>query len=468
MAKDRALALVLHGHLPWCKGEPQAEGWFAEAVAGCYLPLLEVLRALGAEGVRAPLALSLSPPLVAMLDDPQLRAGARGALEAAARIGGEGARAFHRERSARLLSLFDAVGGDLPGAFFGLAKAGAIELFGCGATHGYLPLLAAVPEAARAQVRLGADLFERRFGARPRGLWLPECGYTPGAKDWLAEAQVRWSVLDGPAVAARGHAFLSTGVAVLARDPGTCARVWSAEVGYPGHPDYLDFHHREGGLRVFRVTGSERKEPWLPEAAAAQARAHARDFFGTLQRGRPGLTVAAFDAELFGHWWFEGPWFLDALLRRCAEGDAVEAVTPTQWLEQNPEGELVEPGPSSWGRGGFHGTWLSEANQRLWPAQIRAAERMVALAGRDQLPPPLRSRLAAELLLAQASDWPFLLDAGASTALAARRVEGHLATFLRCSDAALSGDLAPAWALASTHNPLGEVDFRVYNHPSRG
>jgi 1,4-alpha-glucan branching enzyme len=463
---DRALALVLHGHLPWCKGEPEAERWLAEAVAGCYLPLLEVLRGLDSDGVRAPLALSLSPPLVAMLDDPGLRGLARAQLEALAHATGPAGEAerFHRARAGRLLALYDAVGRDLPSAFFALAKRGALELFGCAATHGYLPLLNAVPAAARAQVRYGAALFERRFGAKPLGLWLPECGYSASAKDWLAQNAVRWCVLDGPAVPARGHAFLSTGVAVFAREPALCQRVWDAEVGYPGHPDYLDFHHRERGLRLSRVTGRGPKEPWDPGAAFARARSHAADFHAALAAGRPGLAVAAFDAELFGHWWFEGPEFLDALLRRCAEAGEVDAVVPSGWLAEHTEAELVEPLESSWGRGGFHATWLSERNQRLWPLLTRAAERMVALAELEP-PPTGLSRLAVELLLAQASDWPFLLDAGASTALAARRVEGHLASFFRCADAALKGDWAPLAALESTHNPLGQVDVRVYRAP---
>jgi 1,4-alpha-glucan branching enzyme len=207
----------------------------------------------------------------------------------------------------------------------------------------------------------------------------------------------------------------------------------------------------------------------VPEAAFERARAHALDFFEGLRGGRPGLTVAAFDAELFGHWWFEGPEFLSALLRRCAETGAVEATTPSRWLQENPEGELVAPQASSWGRGGFHDTWLSEANQRLWPLLTRAGERMVALAksSHNGDRSGALGRLAVELLLAQASDWPFLLDAGASTAVASRRVEGHLATFFRCADAALAGDWGPVETLASTHNPLGEVEFRVYL-PARG
>jgi 1,4-alpha-glucan branching enzyme len=267
---DHSLALVLHGHLPWCKGEPDAEGWFAEAVAGCYLPLLEVLRGLDGDGVRGAFALSLSPPLVAMLDDAELRALARARLEELAQASGPAgeAEAFHRARAARLLALFDEVQGDLPSAFSALARKGVFELFGCAATHGYLPLLTVVPEAARAQVVCGATLFEQRFGAKPLGLWLPECGYTAGAKDWLAESAVRWCVLDGPAVPARGHAFLSTGVAVFAREASICERVWSAEAGYPGHADYLDFHHRERGLRLSRVTGKEEKQPWRPDAAS--------------------------------------------------------------------------------------------------------------------------------------------------------------------------------------------------------
>jgi 1,4-alpha-glucan branching enzyme len=465
LAGDRSLSLVLHGHLPWCIGEPVAEAWLVEAVVGCYLPLLEMLHTLEKDSVSAPLALSLSPPLVAMLDHPGMRRQIGAALDAAASSPLERwpAHRFHRQRAAQLLTTWGEIREDVPGAFYELSRRGRLELFGCAATHGYLPLLSLVPEAARAQVAIGAELFERRFGARLNGMWLPECGFTPGAETWLASAGVRWTVLDAPQVEARGHAFLSSGTAVMVRDTGRCAQVWSAESGYPGHPDHLDFHHRDEGARVFKVTGREDKEPWVPERAQAQARADADDFFEQLAHGRPGLTVAAFDAELFGHWWFEGPWFLDALLRRCAKSDAVQATTPSAWLAENPEGELVAPQSSSWGKGGFHATWLNETNQRLWPGQLRAAERMVKL---TRSAPPGHERalsaLANLLLLAQASDWPFLLDAHASTAIAMRRVEGHLADFLRLSAAALEGDWSALDALDSTHNPLGEVDFRVY------
>lgn len=483
MSAERALAFVLHAHLPWCKGEPDAEGWFCEAVAGCYLPLLELFGALSRGGVRAPAALSLSPTLLAMLDDPSLRAQARAHLvrqaegqEAVTDPALLGGARFQALRSRQLLALFDAVRGDLPAAFGALAREGALELFTCAATHGYLPLLAAVPAAVRAQVAVGAGRFKARFGAAPRGMWLPECGYTPGVEAHLAAAGVRWFVVDGPAfghasppplAGVRSHVFLDNGVAAFARDEAACERVWSKESGYPGHPDYLDFHHQpQESLKLHRVTGLGEKAPWEPDQAFARARAHAAMFFEAVEQGRAGLTVAAFDAELFGHWWHEGPAFLDAVLRRCAASSSVRAMTPSGWLRASTEAELATLSPSSWGRGGFHSTWLSEANHRFWPPLTRAAERLVRLASANAEATGERAellgRLATELLLAQSSDWPFLLDAGASTALAARRVEGHLAAALRCAGAALEGDWAPLRALGGGDAPLGQVDFRLY------
>ena len=178
-----------------------------------------------------------------------------------------------------------------------------------------------------------------------------------------------------PAVNARGFAF-------FARDPELTRRVWSAAEGYPGHPDYREFYRDLGhevperdlgraagpagvrvdsGMKLWRVTGGHaEKQPYRRDEALARAREHARDF-ATRAAGRaraaqehmdrPALVVAPFDAELFGHWWYEGPEWIEALAD-AAEPAGIELVTPGDWLDRHPRLQMLEPAESSWGRGG--------------------------------------------------------------------------------------------------------------------
>jgi 1,4-alpha-glucan branching enzyme len=429
-----ATLLILHAHLPWVVGTRE-ERWLHEAILDCYLPLLEVLEKLpdGAQRV----TVSLSPVLCAMWRDGGARKRTAAWLaEQRARSSG-----WHHAAATRALTAFKR--GTLIERFKALQQRGAIELITTGVTHGFLPLLMTVPEAARAQVLLGVESHTRTFGAAPRGFWLPECGYAPGLDALLAEAGVRYTFLDAHA-ADRPLVFLPSGVAAFTRDPLASEQVWSAEVGYPADPLYADFHHRVDGQRVLRVTGAEEKEPWEPRAAFDRAREHARHFLSQ----RQGLTVAPYDAELFGHWWLEGPVFLDEVLRSPA------LTTPSEVLKASPTLEVVDPPFSSWGRGGNASVWLGPQNAWVWPHLHRAAEVMVARAGARS------SALAMQqLLLAQASDWPFLLDAKTSAGFAQDQLVERLLAFRALVDGK---------KVARAPNPFPWARPSVYRRSSGG
>jgi 1,4-alpha-glucan branching enzyme len=223
--------------------------------------------------------------------------------------------------------------------------------------------------------------------------------------------------------------------------------VWSAEVGYPADPLYADFHHRVGGQRVLRVTGADEKLPWDPAAAFARAREHARHFLAA-RRDAAGVQVAPYDAELFGHWWLEGPTFLDEVLTHGAD----VLTTASDVLRAGPTLDVQEAAFSSWGRGGHASVWLGPQNAWMWPHLHRASEVMVGLANR-----PRAARAMQQLLLAQGSDWPFLLDAKTSAGFAHDEFVSHLLAFRALVAGHKVAD-APnpfPWAKPSVYRRLG-------------
>lgn len=435
--KRPAVVLVLHAHLPWVVGTRE-ERWLHEAVLDCYLPLLEVLE-------RAPkgrVTLSVTPVLAAMLSDGPARERSRAFLQMA-RIASTG---WHHQAASQALKCFDQ--GPIVERLGALARSGTIELITSGVTHGFLPLMQTVPEAARAQIALGVEGYRRAFGLEPQGFWLPECGYAPGLDRLLADHGIRYTFVDSHAVGGtvRGTAapvFLSAGVAAFARDITASEQVWSSKVGYPADFVYADFHHRIDGQRVLRVTGSDPKQPWEPQVALSRAREHAAHFLSSREDGAE-LQVAPYDAELFGHWWLEGPAFLEGVL----QGEAL--TTPSQILREQPTLETRELPFSSWGRAGTAEVWLGPGNAWMWPHLHRAAEQMIGLEG------PLADAALNQLLLAQASDWPFLIDAKTSAGFAQEQFEHHLLAFraLARGEKVRSTNPFP-WARASVYGDSG-------------
>ncbi len=501
------LALLLHAHLPFVRHPEHPsfleERWLFEAITECYLPLLAAFERLSADRVPFRVTLSLSPPLAAMLRDDLLQ---RRYLDHIGRLLALAEAEVERTRGdGRLNPLarlyrdawrdgrrrFEAdYGRDLTVGFARLAKAGAVEWVTTAATHGYLPLLRTVAGGVSAQVRVGAVSHRALAGQGPAGFWLPECGYYPGLEAELARVGVRWTVLDthgllhaGPAPRRGVYAPVDcgSGVAAFGRDPETSRRVWSAETGYPGDEWYRDFYRDAGrdlpaetvraflpdaesgaftGLKYYRVTRrTEPKEPYDPGRAAERVRAHAEDFVrhcGSVASAHaragapPPIIVAPYDAELFGHWWFEGPAWLEEVIRIAAgHRGGLELVTPTDYLNRHPDLERATPPASSWGEGGYNEYWLNEGNDWVYPHLHRAARRMVGLVTRfgHAAPDGLAGRALRQagrcLLLAQASDWAFVMRTGTAVEYANRRTRDHLARFHYLAESLEKDDLDP-------------------------
>ena len=436
-----ALALVLHSHMPYVEGFdtwPFGEEWLWEAVACVYLPLLDVL-----DG--APVTIGLTPVLCDQLEAMRGEAGdryLRFLREVRAPIHDEDAAALERagepelaaavRRSAddyeRAGEAFERRARDLVAAFRALRR---VELWTSAATHAVLPLLA-TDAGLRLQLATGIASHVRRFGEFGGGLWLPECAYEPGLERDLADHGVGAFCVDQTAAHGRGAPEHLAPVATVAGpvavpiDWQAVELVWNERDGYPASGAYRDYHRRTlHDLRPWDNAG----RAYDRERAVALAAEHARDFVArAAERVRDGgLLCCALDTELLGHWWYEGPAWLRAVLEEAGR-HGVELVTVSEGLER------VEPmqrpiAPSSWGAGKDLSTWDRAGVAEIAFAARRAELRTVAAAAAGRHDPRAAlERAARELLALQASDWAFMATRELAGDYPQRRVDGHLAS----------------------------------------
>ena len=484
--------LVLHSHLPWVAHHgrwPVGEEWLYQAWAQAYLPLVGLLRRLAAEGRRDLLTLGVTPVLAAQLDDPhclrgmhgwladwQLRAhGAAGRLPVAVEE--------HRRSAAALREFEEHWRHGASPVFRGLA--GTVELLGGPATHPFGPLLD--PRVRRFALAEGLTDAVWRTGSRPAGLWAPECGYAPGMETEYAAAGVRRFLVDGPSLhgeTAFARPVGDSGVLCVGRDLEITYRVWSPRRGYPGHRDYRDFHTYDhgSGLKPARVTGPEvpphEKAPYDPERAAVQVARDAADFVATVgsrldalreRHGRPALTVAAFDTELFGHWWHEGPAWLEAVLRALPEAGVRVTTLAAALADGSLVGDPVELPAGSWGSGKDWRVWAGEGVSDLVARNARVQEQLLATvekcAGARARTPrrdPLLDALATQALLALSSDWAFMVTTGSTVDYARDRARLHadrvdeLAGLLAAGRREVAARHVAGWE----QGPFGQLDAR--------
>lgn len=521
------LLLVLHAHLPFIK-HPEypdflEEDWLFEAIAETYIPLLTAFERLRGEGVPFKITMTLSPPLCEMLIDPLLMERFRRRLDKlcelsakeAARLrndGGYGDVArMHRENFAATRAYFnERCGGNLLNAFRDIQQSGHLEIITSAATHALLPLIK-TPQARRAQIRTAVQNYRKHFGQSPAGIWLPECAYAPEIDDILLENGIVYAFVDShglingsriPRYATARPCVTPRGLAVFARDIESSKQVWSAKEGYPGDADYMEFYrdigydaefsyikeylHSDGvrrnvGIKYHRITGNVelgRKEPYIPSAAEEKARVHAGDFLFNRQHQIrhlydiykiPPAIVSPYDAELFGHWWHEGPRFLEYFLRRCrGVSRGFMTATPSEYLRTCGALQQVVPSLSTWGDGGYFAVWINEGNGWMIRHTRAAEARMVELAGRFPYSEGVQRRAlnqaARELLLAQSSDWQFILTTGTSVPYAQKRFKEHICRFMRLCDEVARGavDETNLATIEERDSIFQEIDYHVY------
>ena len=520
------VALVLHAHLPFVR-HPEyedflEEDWLYEAITETYIPLIKMMEGLVRDNVDFRLTMSMTPPLCSMLLDPLLQERYVRHLTKLIELAEKEIertkwdRPFHdlawfyRNRFHEARATFcDGYGCNLVGAFRKFQELGKLEIITCGATHGFLPLMTEQPQCIRAQILTARDHYRQCFGCDPKGIWLPECAYTPGLEDFLAEAGIRWFITDThgvmfanprPRSGVYAPIYAPNGVAAFGRDVESSKQVWSAEEGYPGDVDYRDFYrdigfdldfdyikpyiHPDGircftGMKYHRITGkSQYKEYYVRNWALEKAASHAGNFMsnrvkqvehlhGVLRR--PPLILAPYDAELYGHWWFEGPEFLNFFMRKVAyDQQTFKLTTPTEYLREFPTQQVAQPAASSWGHKGHWEVWLEGSNAWIYQHLHMAGERMIQLARQHPNPAGLTDRAlkqaARELLLAQSSDWAFIMRTGTTVQYAVKRTKDHLLRFNRLYDQIQSGQIDEPW-LSSVEwrdNIFPDVNYHYY------
>lgn len=452
---------------------PFGEEWLWEAIAGSYLPLLDLLDA------GAPLTLSLTPVLCDQLEAPGVgerfetfveevrgrthREDIEGLLEA-----GSSVLARELERSwaeyEGAVERFRRRGGDLLSSFARHAQ------WTSSATHAVLPLLA-TDAGVRAQVQTGVDSHRARFGPGwEGGFWLPECAHAPYLEPLLADAGARATCVELTGrygLGAREHLrplVGESGVTLVGIDRETISLVWG-ESGYPAHGVYRDYHHHT----------IHHHNPWANDgsaydhaAALVLAREHAEDFVTrTIERLRRanepsartatagalpggGLVVCALDTELLGHWWYEGVHWLSAVVEECSrqglalvrldEARAMRDPVPIGEPPRRRAGPTSPPvagdrwgcggewGASTWGQGGDLSTWSGPAVADI-AFEIRAAELDVLATG-----PKASAAAIRELLALQASDWAFMVSRELAVPYAKERFAGHREALRRALD----------------------------------
>ncbi|MCO5298134.1 MAG: DUF1957 domain-containing protein [Fimbriimonadaceae bacterium] len=285
---------------------------------------------------------------------------------------------------------------------------------------------------------------------------------------------------------------LTSGVAVFARDPQTTVKVWSGEHGYPGDPHYLEFHKQlyPGRHKYWRISEDKqdlgKKQPYDPWAAFERLSGHAADMAKTLKEtlaayrgasGHDGIVTSMYDTELFGHWWFEGPEFLCELGRHVAADPDLECVSASEVLDSGVVRGTITLPEGSWGEGGYHFVWLNDGNVWTWEKLLPAERRMRELSERLANGPAREIVIQAgrELLLAEASDWQFLISTFSARDYAEVRFDDHIDRFHRLADLAESvhagGELSVAdqtfiEECQSKDAPFADLDPSLWS-PSR-
>ena len=519
------LCIVLHAHLPYVRHPEHEdfleEDWYYEAVTETYVPLINVMESLLHDDVDFRLTMSLTPPLLSMFTDPLLQDRYERHINKLIDLAGkEITRTRWEPELNRLAQMYlyrftnardvfvHQYGRNLVNAFKKFQDAGKLEIITCAATHGYLPLMTN-GKAKRAQIKIAADHYEREFKRRPQGIWLPECAYEPGIDNHLAEQGIRYFFTDThgilhatprPKYGIFAPIACPSGVTAFGRDIETSKQVWSSIEGYPGDYVYRDFYrdvgydleyeyirpylHGDGnrtniGIKYYAITGeTDYKQVYNPDVALDRSAEHAGNFMFNREKqieyvaaviGRKPILVAPYDAELFGHWWFEGPDWLGFLFRKIRyDQNTLELITPSEYLQRFPKVQIATPSMSSWGYKGYNEVWLEGSNDWIYRHLHMAADRMVELAHDNHGANGLRRRAlnqaARELMLAQSSDWAFIMKTGTMVEYAVMRTKTHLSNFNSLYDQLKNGTVHESFLgeLESKNNIFPEMDYAVY------
>ena len=525
------VSLILHAHLPFIKhpelSECPEEKWLFEAISETYMPLIDIFKRLTDDNINFKLTMTITPSLAAMLSDNFLHERYNEYLDNMVKLTElEIERTKDTKKMNKLAVMYnekyrndvylfnDVYKRDLLSQFKLYKDKGNLEIITCGATHGFLPLMTVTPESIRAQIGIGVKSFEHFFGDKPNGIWIPECAYCRELDPYIKEFGLKYFISETqtvlysePAPIWDSFSPISTpnGVAIFPRDFEASNQVWNSAYGYPCHPNYREYYKDIGleldyeyikpfispdgtrvqtGIKYHRVTGNDNKEIYNPELAAKTAQEHADEFIQSRinqinviadRMDKPPIIVCPFDAELFGHWWYDGPKWLEVFLRKSAKlnDTEFELITPSEYLEKHPVLQVCEPAPNSWGRWNYNNFWLNETNDYIY-RQLHSASKLLTQLS-DKFPNAegelefALNQATRELLLAQSSDWAFILTADIGAAYARNIFKEYMDRFHKICVDILNNSIDSEWlnSMYSMDNIFPFVDYRIYKSETR-
>lgn len=488
------VSFILHAHLPFVH-HPESEDyleerWLFEAISETYIPLLINFKKLEEEKVDFRITMSITPPLLSMLASPLLQKRyikyLKSHIELCKKELDRTASdkrlnelsKYYFDRYSNDLHIFkDVYNCNLINAFKYFQDIGVLEIITCGATHGYFPILYVNEKTVKAQIAVGVQTYEKYFGKKPRGIWLPECGYVPEADKYLKEFGIEYIITEShgilyadptPIYGTFAPIVSPDGVVAFGRDIDTSRQVWSSINGYPGDFNYREFYRDIGyeadydyikpyiasngvrvdtGIKYYRITSkSDFKDYYNPRWAMDSAEKQAGHFFDCRQSqikelsevmDVPPIVVCPYDAELYGHWWYEGPYWLYVLFKKIYYDDCnFKLITPGEYIDKYPEIQVCTPCRSSWGANGYSEVWLNPTNDYAHRHLHKAGDRMVELAHlfpneKNKLKQFALNQCARELLLAQSSDWLFIITNGTMVDYAKKRIKDHIGRFTK-------------------------------------
>ncbi len=520
---------ILHSHLPFVKHPKYEyfleERWLFEAIDECYIPLLKTLKRLHNERVEFYLTTSITPPLAEMLQDTLLMQKYERHLDKMIKLGEKELKRvqnqsedeqrvarFYKDRYESIREFFYGfLDKDILSGYRYFASLGKLEIITSCATHGFLPILSLEKKSVEIQIEVAIKSHIKNFNKAPDGIWLPECAYFDGLDKILEKYGIKYFFSDSHTLTyAKPTAKYGTfapvytpnHVALFARDVMSAKKVWSSKEGYPGDFNYRDFYRDIGydlefeyikdfispdgkreftGFKYHKITGKgEYKEFYDPFKAKEMTKIHAKDFVSdrieqfksVSSEIKSPIVVSAYDAELFGHWWFEGSWFLYHLFKEINKQDSFKTTTPMRYLKKDQTYQVLTPTPSSWGDGGYYRVWLNKENDWIYRHLHNMADSMQKLANRyketkDPIKERILNQLLRELLLAQSSDWAFLITMKSAKEYSIRRTKEHIYNFLELSKMLKSEvDIEFLKLLEQKNSIFSWIDFRVcvYNH----
>lgn len=526
--KKGLLSIVLQAHLPYVR-HPEfpwflEENWLFEAISETYIPLIKVMENLDRDKIPFRFTLSISPTLGTMLADELLQDRYINHLNSLVALAEAEMRRLSRDKEQKplaemyyrnytqCLDLYEnTYQRDLLGVFKAYQEKGNLEIITTAGTHSFLPHYREFPQTIKAQIHSAMQFHDRHFQAMPKGFWFPECGYYPGLEEYIKPYDIQYFISSAhgvlyaseqPKYGLYGPIECKNGIAAFGRDRAASLSIWSSDDGFPSNPVYRDFYRDIGfdlpmdyigehigdgtfrintGFKYHAITGKdslENKGYYRPDLGRKQAEVDAETFVTNRIRqmetlaplmDRPPMVLCPFDAELFGHWWFEGPHFLEQVFRKIHESSSELALaTPADYLDHYPVNQRSEPAFGSWGERGYGQVWLDGSNDWVYRHTHELIERMSELAQRYPDESGLKERIlnqaAREVLLAQASDWPFIIKTGTTVPYAVRRLKEHINDFNAIYDTLCRNSVNTEWltTLEKRNKIFPDLDYRIF------